>query len=34
MSMTQLGWIIVIGLPFAVVALVIWWPSDYNDPPP
>ncbi|WP_228815073.1 hypothetical protein [Nocardia cyriacigeorgica] len=22
-----------IGIPVAVVALVIWWPSDDNDPP-
>lgn len=32
-STTQLGLVIAIGLPFTVLILVIWWPSDYDDPP-
>lgn len=32
-SMTSIGMMLAIGIPVAVVALVIWWPSDDNDPP-
>ncbi len=32
-STTHLGLVIAIALPFAVLILAIWFPSDYNDPP-
>ncbi len=33
MSMAQLNLAFVVGLPLGVVLAMIFWPSDYDDPP-